>query len=58
MILQTPEAHCESSLEEGAVIPSSSNLTSATTADLWFDTLEEVVAEVKFDEEGITAPIL
>jgi hypothetical protein len=26
--------------------------------DLWFDTLEEVVAEVKFDDEGIIAPIL
>ena len=27
-------------------------------SDLWFDTLEEVVAEVKCDEEGIFAPIL
>jgi len=27
-------------------------------AEMWFDTLEEVVAEVKFDEEGISAPCL
>lgn len=27
-------------------------------AEMWFDTLEEVVAEVKFDEEGIIAPVL
>jgi hypothetical protein len=35
-------------LEDSAGMPS----------DVWFDTLEEVIAEVKFDDEGIIAPIL
>ena len=32
--------------------------SASMLADTWFDTLEEVVAELKNDEEGITAPSL
>lgn len=32
--------------------------SGSLSSELWFDTLEEIVAEIKFDDEGVVAPIL